>query len=135
MNRIKSIDITFENCESFTIPSSCIEFMNVEGFKTRYFINNANGNYSKINRAYYVYLKIKDSNEIKKDYNFSEEFFIRVKKYNDITSIQYNYDNGKRFKFYVPWNYKDKQYNSWQKVKEVKDGIIHIEIKRRKEDR
>ena len=131
MKKIKSINITFENCESYSIPYSSINNMNIEGFKERLFIHyNDRGECSKSQTAYSVSLIIKKTEEIKPFYEFSKPFFDRVNQYNDICYITINYEDGKRFGFYVPWDYSDEQYNSYQKAKYIKDSL-HIDIRRK----
>jgi len=132
MRKFKSIGVTLENCEHYTIPAKCIDKMLVDGFKTRYFIQGDYGDCSKYLRAYYFKLSLKNTNEIIPSYDFSKPFNERIHTGGDITSITIEYENNKSFSFYVPWNYKDQQYNSWQIVKKNDDGYIDIEIKKPK---
>lgn len=133
MKKIQSIDITLENCEQYNIPYNCIEFMNVEGFNQIFTIHYSNkGECSKHHRAYSFELKVKDSTEIKAYWDFSRPFFKRINTNGDITHITFNYEDGKKFSFYVPWNYNDSQYNTYQQVYINKDSIMNIKIRRNK---
>ena len=133
MKKIKSIDITLENCEQYNIPANCVQFMNVRGFTDIITIHwNNTGDYTQYKEAYYFELKVKDSQNIKAHWDFSKPFFERVHGDNDITYINLNYEDGKTFGFYVPWDYNDEQYNSYQKTYIDKDNVMTIKIRRNK---
>jgi len=130
MKKIESINITFENCESYNVPAELINSMYIKGFQENIYMHNGKGELSNYKRAYSFIITIKNDNNIKPYYDHSNSFSERVIEYNDICVITLNYIDNKKFTFYVPWDYADQQSNSYQKIRHNKDGSISIDIKR-----
>lgn len=132
-SKIKNIVITMENCESYYIPVENIRMFSVDGFTEKLTIHYYhNNNISKSKRAYKVHLIIKNPENIKSFYDFSKPFQERVKSVNDICYINIQYLDGSEFGFYVPWDYKNNNYNSWQHTKINENGDLVIDIRKRR---
>lgn len=131
MKKIKQIEIGLENCEVYIVPHSSVKYMYTEGFNQIYNIHyNENGECSKYYRAYSFEVKLKNLENIKAHWDFSESFKERIHSGGDITYITFVYEDGKKFSFYVPWNYDNDQYNSYQNVWTDKKGLMNIKIKK-----
>jgi len=130
MKKFKCIEVTLENSEYYIIPAKCIDRMNVDGFKKKYYIQGDYGDCSTSLRAYSFLLSVKNLKDIKAYWEWSKPFSERIFTGGDITAVAICYEDNSNFTFYVPWNYKNDQSNSWQTVRKNQDESMKIEIKK-----
>lgn len=146
------ISIVFENCESIVIPIHRVKqmvFGNITPYKDYPF---EEGNAF---RSDHVIVDITYQNESDLTYNSAAcdeplGMFInnptsnlvedrpnilgRIMNHNDITIIELLDSEQKHIRYiYVPWHSED-GYNNRYLTKEAKEGILHIEIRKTKED-
>ena len=119
-----------ENCEVFEVPAKSIDLLIIDGFKTQISINAyqyKNGETMEHQTANYINLSILKSGELKDLTNFGNGNDInRLYKYNDITQIELNYEDGESILYYVPWGEYD-YHNEYQKS-EFKNNLRKKEV-------
>lgn len=107
---IKNIEITFENCETATIPRDMIGQIIVKDFEKE-FSRIASNHIGIANIAKYIIIQIKDKNQKYKT-NFygieindcDEKQLIERMKYNDIAEIRVNYLWDESYSWYVDYD-------------------------------
>lgn len=110
--KLKNVALVFENCEYGTVQAVDIRSIRLTGI-TETISGQGDRDISFSKSVKNVYLHIR-----KNDVDLTERLF----KYNDITQIELNYDNGMSRLYYVEWPSTSEYNNSRQKVKESHDG-------------
>lgn len=135
MKTIKSIDLVFENVESLTINEEQIENILIGDIKRNIyrFASNAIGNSISSDM---IHIEIKSSFNKLMTGTFGDVFypFDRIKKYNDITSITINYEDGNKETIYTIWNDEDEYSNKYQSTTILKNNNLKIRIFKLGED-
>lgn len=129
MQKLNSLKIIFENCESLTIPAE--DILHIE-------INNISKNYSFIQPWYHansinnadkvVILISKDANTCKYfDVMFSNITpFERITRYNDITHLRLRYEDGVTESYEVTFN--GEVENILQQSEVIDSGSLIVKI-------
>ena len=128
MDKVKSVDITFENCEDYNIPFKYINKMIINGFKKQLYFQNNAGECFETYSCNYIAIKIDVHVESTPWFDFSESFTERLIKYNDITQITLNYEDNSKFNFCVPWESEGCLNNCSNKKQKVLKNKKYIEI-------
>lgn len=133
MKQIKSIDIIFENCEYISVNEKDVIYIEMNDVKNHIF---------RIARNYIADLFYSDdiiiilNKEAKtKGSIFTKDLtgIDRIKKYNDITSIEIKYENDSTKEIYIDWQESDALENKNQEVLEKNDCIYIVINKDKKE--
>lgn len=124
MEGLLGINLVLENCEDIYIDKE-----NIVDFH----IGNVSVRSSKILYKYLVvddiWIKFKDIEY--KEYNSfgkTELILKRLRKYNDVTQIEFKYKDSFSLKFHVAWDGNDYE-NSLQKVTKGHDGFWRLRVK------
>lgn len=116
INKIKSIEFIFENCEYIKFPVNGVEKFKVYD----------NGKFEEFD----LVLKLVDGI----DYYYFDDHKLnpleRFMCYSDITQIHIKYIDGTRFVYYPKWNEDNCNDNSYQLVDILDWDKIHISIKK-----
>lgn len=129
--RVKEIEIVFENCEHFVVPASDIYYLRMADFDTiieRCAIN------SILRQEIVKDVAIVLAKEANADYipfgnpDFVMKKFDRLLRHNDIAQIQLNYDDGSTDLYYPSWCGFSEYENHYQKITIDEDGRLSIRI-------
>lgn len=129
MDKIKKIEIGFENCETAMIENSHIQSFKIKG------INNSNIEYPTCEE---MYIEIR-KNANKPYFSFGEltttPLFKRITDYSDIAFIEITFENGKISTYYLPWtDYPEEDFltsNEFQTSYIDDSGNIHIYVSKK----
>lgn len=123
---VKEIVLILENCEVINVPIECIKILNVD--MEDIVMQDKDISIKNLD------LLIQNNGEICGTFNKKTNPIKRLNDCNDITSITYVYESGKRITFRIDWVYKDdnpyvfEQENQAQTSEMIDYKTIHINI-------
>ena len=128
MEKIKCIELVFENCEVCTLLPNMFNWIYVDGIQQNLWIHSYKNQRREIESNKHCQKLSILINEIglnrltRMGANDIETLRTRLRKHKDITIIiiEYGY---KKEEIYVPWNDEDEYINKYQTVEETKEGI------------
>lgn len=129
MHTAKSIDITFENCETITLEPKDIGFFSIENI-AEYISRDSINSISKYKKSNLVIIEIFASKINSEYFPFdipSEKMLIKERfLYNDITSLEIYYSDGSSEEIFVEYN--GNETNDFQKTVIGNNGNLYIVI-------
>lgn len=123
---LKSIDIVFENCEVCNVPAKCIQWFYISEFRRSMVFQSPNDVFEH-EIADFIKLHLINLDQISES-NFGYEFVSRMNAYNDITHLDFNYEDGTNYYLGVAWGGDSDYINEYQYVKIDKDKYTNQEV-------
>ena len=122
--KLKSLNIIFENCDTCEVKVRDIAFMSIRKINKEVLLSGVNNNICEYITAEKVKLIIKNTEEYDTGYHGSLKD--RLFKFRDITGVELNYENCESNFYYVKWKDADNSCdeNKLQKVKIIDDGVV-----------
>lgn len=133
MKKIKSLDITFENCEGATFFDTDIEHVRITDITSNIFVTSDSEVYETKNAGSAI-LKIYPTGnrlcEFQPSIKKPKFIFQRIMEWPDITHIDLTYDNGEIDSYSVEWEDATPggENNKLQKTEIRSDGVLIITI-------
>ena len=128
--KLKSIDILFENCDSESVDVNNLNLLNINSI-TSNFLLLPDKQQSIGYQAEYLQLILKPAANIqRKDFgNIGTDYslFDRIVRFNDITAVMLNYEDGSIAEVFLPWG-GDNFKNTYMSTKELPNGLFEIII-------
>lgn len=130
MEKLKEIEIVFENCDSAKIPADTILCINYTGLTTDFIYDQSNSIFINTVDTFTLHLK-KTANIKYYELGLDDETYLfeRLKRTGDIVGFNLIFEDGEQM-ICVPWIEEDSITNKLQKIEELPSGALKIIIER-----
>ena len=137
--KLASIDVVFENCEVYNIPADGIYKLSIEDIKYSFDVHvNGLNKYENVGELYthaytdFVWLALNEKGMNAQSgwadmFNDSELFKDRV-KHNDITHLDFIFDDGSELSVGVPWEDGETEWTNSLQRTDIRNNILFINI-------
>ena len=125
MEKIKKIELIFENCEVCILTPDMFKYLVVDGIKEQLLINcfqHKNGEIIREKTCDEFLIEI-NKKGLEQETLMNISLKERLKNYKDIAGIAILYENDIKDEILVPWCDKYEFLNEYQEIEEVEDTI------------
>lgn len=119
--KIKSIEITFENCDGVTIPFECIRYISLRNITENLCASSFSKKFNRTKEIGNLFVSFNDKFDLLVCSFTGDSAKDRILKHNDITQISVIYEDGESEWFFVNWK-SDTEDNPLQRTYE-EDGF------------